>query len=392
MDTERYWRQLLKKEQEVRLRYLPETATPIVRWYVLTQMGPRGHPLLVDRRDFEPQTLGDVLYANNAQVPVSEDTWVGLVQSIAERDQLALHALYTQTYGVVFTWTMRILGNWETAEELTLDVFHDVWRTASTYDSTSGSVVGWIMNLARSRAIDRRFEQRTSLPPTIDVLVTSPADSLRPSPSLWEALSRRIAAETGEEPLVPAPAWRAGPEWEEVAPGISCKLLATDMEQDRVSMLVSLAPGVAYPPHTHAGIEELYLLHGELMIEDRKLYPGDYNRAEPGTGDQFVWSGTGCMCVLLTSTRDSLATAGTSIASPHIGGRVMRHQFQLFLDGLSTRGASRGAYCLNCLSEMYFESALDVARYLDEFGISSRQGTCANCNERRETFRSDRSS
>jgi DNA-directed RNA polymerase specialized sigma24 family protein len=288
---------------------------------------------------------------------------------------------------------MRILGNWETAEELTLDVFHDVWRTASTYHPTSGSVVGWIMNLARSRASDRRrFEQRTSLPPTIDVLVSSPADTLSPSPSLWEALARRIAAETGEEPLVPAPEWRAGPEWEEVAPGISCKLLATDREQDRVSMLVSLAPGVAYPPHTHAGIEELYLLHGELMIEDRKLCPGDYNRAEPGTGDQFVWSGTGCMCVLLTSTRDLLTTAGTSIASPHIGGRVMTHQFQLFLDGLSTRGASRGAYCLNCLSKMYFESALDVARYLDEFGISSRQGTCANCNQRQETFRSDPSS
>jgi RNA polymerase sigma-70 factor, ECF subfamily len=40
-------------------------------------------------------------------------------------------------------------------------VFHEVWRRASTYDATGGSVVGWIMNQARSRAIDRlRFEQR----------------------------------------------------------------------------------------------------------------------------------------------------------------------------------------------------------------------------------------
>ena len=348
------------------------------------------HALVVDRRDSQPPTLGDVLYANNAQVPVSEDTWVGLVQSIAERDELALYALYTQTYGVVFTWIMRIVSNWETAEELTLDVFHDVWRRASTYHPAGGSVVGWIMNEARSRAIDRRrFEQRTSLPPIIDVLVSSPTDSLSPSTSLWEALARRIAAETGEEPLVPAPEWRAEPEWEEVAPGISCKLLATDRKQDRVSMLVWLAPGVAYPPHTHAGIEELYLLHGELMIEDRKLYPGDYSRAEPGTGDQFVWSGTGCMCILLTSTRDLLTTAAQTPAQPVHGSSIAspyRDQFQLFLDGLSTRGGSRAAYCLNCLSEMYFESALTVATYLDEFGISSRQGTCANCNERRETL------
>jgi len=58
-------------------------------------------------------------------------------------------------------------------------------------------------------------------------------------------------------------------------------------EEDRVSMLVRLAPGAAYPPHRHAGIEELYLLDGELMIDDKTLHPGDYNRALPGTGDRM---------------------------------------------------------------------------------------------------------
>jgi len=145
-----------------------------------------------------------------------------------------------------------------------------------------------------------------ALRPIIAGFVSWPTDVLRPSTSLWERLARRIAAETGQAPVVPAPRRRAEPEWEEVAPGISCKLLATDTEQDRVSMLVRLAPGAAYPPHRHAGVEELYLLHGELMIDDKKLYPGDYNRAEPATADQRVWSETGCTCVLLTSTRDVL--------------------------------------------------------------------------------------
>ena len=71
-------------------------------------------------------------------------------------------------------------------------------------------------------------------------------------------------------------------------------------------MLVRLGPGVAYPPHSHAGVEELHLLEGELWIEDRKLFPGDYNRAEPGTSDNRVWSETGCTCVLVTSFTDSL--------------------------------------------------------------------------------------
>jgi hypothetical protein len=53
-------------------------------------------------------------------------------------------------------------------------------------------------------------------------------------------------------------------------------------------------------------VEELYLLDGELWIDHRKLYPGDYNRAEPGTSDMRVWSETGCTCVLITSTKDAL--------------------------------------------------------------------------------------
>lgn len=69
-------------------------------------------------------------------------------------------------------------------------------------------------------------------------------------------------------------------------------------------MLVRLAPGTAYPPHRHAGVEELFLLHGELWIEDRKLYPGDYNRGEPGAVDKRVWSETGCTCILITSPSD----------------------------------------------------------------------------------------
>jgi anti-sigma factor ChrR (cupin superfamily) len=121
---------------------------------------------------------------------------------------------------------------------------------------------------------------------------------------MWSRLQERIGEEASEESVLPEVlAWRE-PEWEDVAPGISCKLLATDTEHDRVSMLVRLAPDTAYPPHRHAGVEELFLLNGELWIEDRKLHPGDYNRAEPDTADRRVWSETGCICVLITSPSD----------------------------------------------------------------------------------------
>ena len=107
-----------------------------------------------------PATLGDVLYAES-KAPAPEQEWVTLVQSIAEGDQHALHALYERAHRPVFTLIMRIAANRETAEELTVDVFHEVWRRAGRYDAANGTVLGWIMNQARSRAIDRlRFESR----------------------------------------------------------------------------------------------------------------------------------------------------------------------------------------------------------------------------------------
>jgi anti-sigma factor ChrR (cupin superfamily) len=150
-------------------------------------------------------------------------------------------------------------------------------------------------------------QELVAVRPVIDAFVDWPTDTLRPPTPLWGRLAEHIAADSGVKPSLESEArWAEEPDWKEVAPGISCKLLATDVARDRVSMLVRLAPGVAYPPHSHAGVEELHLLDGELWIDDRKLIPGDYNRAEPGTGDDRVWTETGCTCVLMTSSRDIL--------------------------------------------------------------------------------------
>jgi RNA polymerase sigma-70 factor, ECF subfamily len=125
------------------------------------------------------KTLGEILYADKSKSRVSEDEWLQLVRAVAGGDQSALYSLYQQTHRIVFTLIVRIVMNRETAEEVTLDVFHEVWQRAASYDPANGSVAGWIMNLARSRAIDRlRFDQRKkrmntyphSLGPTTDIV------------------------------------------------------------------------------------------------------------------------------------------------------------------------------------------------------------------------------
>jgi anti-sigma factor ChrR (cupin superfamily) len=149
-------------------------------------------------------------------------------------------------------------------------------------------------------------------------LAAWPAGELTPPAPLWNRLAKRIGLEGWpaiEQELSLAPHW-PDLEWQQPAPGIYCKILSIDSERNRVSMLVRLDPRVDYPPHVHAGIEELHLLDGELWINDRKLYPGDFNRAEPGTSDQRVWSEIGCTCVLMTSPDDALGVAADSEARP----------------------------------------------------------------------------
>jgi len=159
------------------------------------------------------------------------------------------------------------------------------------------------IHIASCPACQREVE---SLRPVVNRFVSWPTDVLRPTTSLQARLARRIAEETGKPPVLPSARQWSEPEWEQVASGIECKLLATDTERHRVSMLVRLTPGASYPGHAHAGTEELHLLDGELWIDERKLLLGDYNYGAPGAGDEHVWSETGCSCVLITSTKDVL--------------------------------------------------------------------------------------
>ncbi len=103
------------------------------------------------------RVLGSLL---SAEKPTPESEWVELVQRIAGHDQSALRDLYERTHGIVFTLIVRILRDLQSAEEVALDVYYGVWERAATYDPERGTVVGWIMNQARSRSIDRVRRER----------------------------------------------------------------------------------------------------------------------------------------------------------------------------------------------------------------------------------------
>jgi hypothetical protein len=70
-----------------------------------------------------------------------------------------------------------------------------------------------------------------SLRPVVNRFISWPADPLRPTTSLQERLALRISEGTGKQPALPPVRRWSEPEWERVAPGIECKLLATDTKR-----------------------------------------------------------------------------------------------------------------------------------------------------------------
>ena len=81
--------------------------------------------------------------------------WEELIRRVARGEQSALAHLYQQSSRLVYSLALRILGKPEDAEEVTLDVYTQVWRQASRFDRRRGNARSWLTVLTRGRAIDR---------------------------------------------------------------------------------------------------------------------------------------------------------------------------------------------------------------------------------------------
>lgn len=92
-------------------------------------------------------------------LPIEEDSAktdeAALIRRIAQQEQIALAQLYDRYARTIYAIAFRILGSVEEAEEVVLDVFHQVWRTSKCYDATKGRVDAWLFVLTRSRSLDR---------------------------------------------------------------------------------------------------------------------------------------------------------------------------------------------------------------------------------------------
>jgi RNA polymerase sigma-70 factor (ECF subfamily) len=127
---------------------------------------------VIEESEIEPSSVtGNV--GGAARQKSQQVLWQQYVERCAGGDQSGLAQLYDATNKLVYTMALRILRDAADAEEVTLDVYMQVWKTAAGYAGDRGSVGAWLVMLARTRAIDR-LRSRKSRERLVDPLHEQP--------------------------------------------------------------------------------------------------------------------------------------------------------------------------------------------------------------------------
>ena len=104
----------------------------------------------------------DTQQLENRRIPAgSEQTDEELMARIQARDDQAIAVLYRRHTALLRTVVGRILNNDSDVDDQLQDVFLEVWRQAEHYDVEKGKALGWIVTLARRRAIDKLSKKQS---------------------------------------------------------------------------------------------------------------------------------------------------------------------------------------------------------------------------------------
>lgn len=149
-----------------------------------------------------------------------------------------------------------------------------------------------------------------------------------PSPQVKERVFEAIQSRQSQEPAQPLPPHAAAmikaandlPWMSTPYRGVRIRELSTSSPDYSILML-SCDPGTSFPPHDHAGSEDVYILSGDACIDGRVLKAGDYMHADAGTHHHDMLSPSGCQALLITSRKNYSPRAARAY---HIAHRVVK--------------------------------------------------------------------
>jgi len=97
-----------------------------------------------------------------------------MVMGLKSGDQGAMATLYDRYSSVVYSVALRVLGDTGAAEDVLQEVFLQLWRNPSAFDSARGSLGSWLAVITRNRAIDFLRKRRPETDIEDVVLSVSP--------------------------------------------------------------------------------------------------------------------------------------------------------------------------------------------------------------------------
>jgi RNA polymerase sigma-70 factor (ECF subfamily) len=158
------------------------------------------------------------------QLRAREDALAALVARAANGDQTALAALYDETSDLVYGLALRILRDRYAAEDVTIDVYAQVYRQVSSYDANRGTPSAWLVTLTRSRALDRLRQeaQRREREEPLEATARMPSLTAGPeersaTTELQRLVQRALALLTPEQRQVIELAYYSGLSHNEIA-------------------------------------------------------------------------------------------------------------------------------------------------------------------------------
>lgn len=124
-----------------------------------------------------------------------------LIAALRRHDEGALAELYDRYGHTVYALGLRVTGDTGAAEEIGIDTFWQLWQQIDRYDAGQGSLLTWLLTMARSRALDR-LRARAALKRTAVEDPTDVPEAPRPD-EIAELRQRRHLVRQALEALSP---------------------------------------------------------------------------------------------------------------------------------------------------------------------------------------------